>query len=72
MKWLVFFFVLTAAYGIAGPSGPEARPGLLVPDVPRSSTARRDRKHDETEPNHHHSHEFESKDVHGNSPPIDG
>jgi hypothetical protein len=41
---------------------------LLVPDAPRPSTARRDRKHGETEPNHHHSHEFEGKGVHGNSP----
>ena len=51
-------------------SDTEARRELLVSDVPRPSTARRDREHDETEPNHHHSHEFESKGVHGNSPPI--
>jgi hypothetical protein len=45
---------------------PENR--LLVPDVSRAATARRDREHDQAEPNHHHSHEFESKGVHGNSP----
>jgi hypothetical protein len=57
-----------AARGIAGLSDTEAGPGLLVPDVPRPPTARRDREHDETEPNHHHSHKFEGKGVHGNSP----
>jgi hypothetical protein len=41
---------------------------LLVPDVSRPPTARGDREHDETEPNHHHSDEFECKGVHGNSP----
>ena len=54
----------------AGPSGTEAWFGLLVPGVSRPSTARRDREHGETEPNHHHSDEFESKGVHGNSPAI--
>jgi hypothetical protein len=47
---------------------PENR--LLVPDAPRTSTSRRDREHGETEPDHHHSNEFEDKNIHGNSPRV--
>jgi hypothetical protein len=42
--------------------------GLLIPDVPGLPAAGRDREHDQTEPDHHHSHKFECKCVHGNSP----
>ncbi len=42
----------------------------LVPDAPRTPAACRNREHDETEPNHHHSYEFEGKCVHGNLSPI--
>jgi hypothetical protein len=56
------------AHGDCGLFGYGGATRLLVPGAPRPSTARRDREHDKTEPNHHHTHEFEGKGVHGNSP----
>ena len=63
-KWEALPYGIPLERGTAAP--PEIR--LLVPNAPRPSTARRNCEHDETEPNQHHSYEFEGKGVHDNSP----
>jgi len=47
------------------------RTGAMPPDgAPRPAPARRHRQHDQAQPDHRHSQEFESKCVHGNISPI--